>query len=87
MVIGYWSLVFGHDIGILVDRKEGREERTKKEGKKGKKAKNTLFIFYKNLVYKNIKAWNRSKIKNIVVILLVAISVSFEGFDQKMTFL
>ena len=27
-----------------------------------------LFIFYKNLVYKNIKASNHSKIKNIVVI-------------------
>ena len=40
----------------------------------------TLFIFYKNLVYKNIKAWNCSKIKNIVVISLVAISISFEGF-------
>ena len=44
-------------------------------------------LFYKNLVYKNIQAWNRSKIKNIVVILLVAISISFEGFGQKMTFL
>ena len=45
----------------------------------------TLFILYKNLVYKNIKAWNCSKIKNIVVILLVAIFIFFEGFDQKMT--
>ena len=35
---------------------------------------NTLFVFYKNLVYKNIKPWNRSKIKNVVVILPVAIS-------------
>ena len=47
----------------------------------------TLFIFYKNLVYKNIKAWNCSKFKNIVVILLVVISISFEGFGQKMMFL
>ena len=39
------------------------------------------------LVYKNIKAWNCSKIKNIVVILLVAISLSFKGFSQKMTYL
>ena len=42
----------------------------------------TLFIFYKNLVYKNIKAWDRSKIKNIVVILLVAIFISFEPQDE-----
>ena len=47
----------------------------------------TLFIFYKNLVYKNIKPWNSSKIKNAVVILLVAIFISFEGFRKKMTFL
>ena len=47
----------------------------------------TLFIIYKNLVYKNIKAWNHSKIKIIVIILLVAISISFHGFSQKMTFL
>ena len=47
----------------------------------------TLFIFYKDLVFKNIKAWNCSRIKNIVVILLVAISISFEGFGQEMTFL
>ena len=45
------------------------------------------FYFYKNQVYKNIEAWNRSKNKNIVVIFLVAISISFEGFGQKMTFL
>ena len=36
---------------------------------------------------KNVKAWNCPKIKNIVVIVLVAISISFEGFGQKMTFL
>ena len=48
-----------------------------------KEVRYTLFIFYKNLVYKNIKPWNRSKIKNIVVILLVAISISFEGFRKK----
>ena len=47
----------------------------------------TLFIFYKNLVYKNIKVWNCSKIKNIVVISLVVISISFEGFGHKITFL
>ena len=46
-----------------------------------------FFFSYKNLVYKNIKAWNCFKIKNIVVILLVAISISFEGFGQKMMFL
>ena len=44
----------------------------------------TLFFFYENLVYKNIKASNISKIKNIVVISLVAVSVSFEGFEKKM---
>ena len=41
------------------------------------------FFFYKNLVYKNIKASNRLKIKNIVVILLVAISISFKTLDKK----
>ena len=47
----------------------------------------TLFIFYKNLVYKNIKPWNCSKIKNFVAILLVAISISFEGLGKNRTFL
>ena len=47
----------------------------------------TLLFSYKNLVYKNIKALNCSKIKNIAVILLVAISISFEGFGKEMTFL
>ena len=47
----------------------------------------TLFFFYKNLVYKIIKASNRSTIKNVVVIFLVAISISFEGFGKKMRFL
>ena len=42
----------------------------------------TLFIFYKNLVYKNIKASKCPKIKN-VVISLVAISIFFEGFEKK----
>ena len=41
-----------------------------------------IFFFSKNLVYKNIKAPNRSKIKNIVVILLVAISI-FKTLDKK----
>ena len=45
-----------------------------------------FFIFYKNLVYKNFKAWNNSKIKNIVVILLLAISISFKGFNKKWCF-
>ena len=53
----------------------------------GFRTKGTLFFFYKNLVYKNIKASKCSKIKNVVVILLVAISISFEGFKNKMTFL
>ena len=47
----------------------------------------TLFFFYKNLVHKNVKALKCPKIKNVVVILLVAISISFEGFEKKMTFL
>ena len=41
--------------------------------------RDTLFISYKNLVHKNIKASKYSKIKNIIVILLVAISISFEN--------
>ena len=44
-------------------------------------------FFYKNLVYKNIKASKCLEIKNIVVLLLVAISISFEGFGKKVTFL
>ena len=35
----------------------------------------------------DIKALNRSKIKSIIVILLVAISISFESFGQKKMFL
>ena len=45
----------------------------------------TLLFFYKNLVFKNFKASNCSKIKNIVI-LLVAVSISFGGFgcvDQR----
>ena len=42
-----------------------------------------LALFYKNLVYKNIKASKCPEIKNVVVILIVAISVSFEGFEKK----
>ena len=45
------------------------------------------FVFYKNPVNKNIKASKCPKIKNGVVISLVAISISFEGFEKKMTFL
>ena len=55
-------------------------------GKSKKFLFNTLFMFYKNLVCKNIKPWNCSEIKNIVVILLVAISIFFEGFRKIMTF-
>ena len=47
----------------------------------------TAAITGKNLVYKNIKASDRSEIKNILVILLVAFFISFEGFGQKMMFL
>ena len=49
--------------------------------------KTIFFFFYKNLVYKNVKASKCPKIKNVVVILLVAISISFEGFEKKMMFL
>ena len=41
------------------------------------------FFSYKNLVYKNVKAWNCSKIKNIAVILLVAISISVLNASAK----
>ena len=50
-------------------------------------SRNTPFFFYKNLVYKNVKASKCPKIKNVVVTLLVAISISFKGFGKKMTFL
>ena len=43
---------------------------------------NTRFIFYKNPVYKNVEAQKYPFFKNIVVILLVAISISFEPQDQ-----
>ena len=42
----------------------------------------TRFIFYKNPVYKNVEAQKCSFFKNIVVILLVAISISFEPQDK-----
>ena len=38
----------------------------------------TRFFFYKNHVYKNVEAHKWSFLKDIVVILLVAISISFE---------
>ena len=38
----------------------------------------TRFFFYKKHVYKNIEAQKCPFFKNIVVILLVAISISFE---------
>ena len=46
----------------------------------------TLF-FYKNHAYKNVEAQITPKIKNIVVILLVAISISFPASDEIKTFL
>ena len=42
----------------------------------------TLF-FYKNLFYKNVRLQNCSKIKNIVVNLLVVISISFARLHAK----
>ena len=42
----------------------------------------TLFFPYKNHVYKNIEAQKCPFFKNIVVILLVAISISFEPQDE-----
>ena len=41
----------------------------------------TLF-FYKNHAYKNVEAQITPNIKNIVVILLVAISISFPASDE-----
>ena len=46
----------------------------------------TLF-FHKNHAYKNVDAQITQKIKNIVVILLVAISISFPASDEIKTFL
>ena len=43
---------------------------------------NYTFFFYKNHAYKNVKAQITPKIKNIVVILLVAISISFPASDE-----
>ena len=40
--------------------------------------KYTRYFFYKNHVYKNVEAQKCPFFKNIVVILLVAISISFE---------
>ena len=39
-------------------------------------------FFYKNHSYKNVEAQITPKIKNIVVILLVAISISFPASDE-----
>ena len=38
-----------------------------------------MFFSYKNHVYKNVEAEITLKFKNVVVILLVAISISFRG--------
>ena len=40
------------------------------------------FYFYKNHVYKNVEAQIFLKFKNIVVILLVAISISFPASNE-----
>ena len=45
------------------------------------------FFIYKNHVYKNVEAQICLKFKNIVVILLVAISFSFPASDEIQTFL
>ena len=42
----------------------------------------TLFLFYKNHVYKNVEAQICLKFKNIVVFLLVAISIYFSVSDE-----
>ena len=42
----------------------------------------TPFFFYKNHAYKNVEAQITPKIKNIVVILLLAISISFPASDE-----
>ena len=42
----------------------------------------TLFCFYNNHVYKNVEAQICLKFKNIVVILLVAIAISFPASDE-----
>ena len=42
----------------------------------------TPFLFYKKHAYKNVEAQITPKIKNIVVILLVAISISFPASDE-----
>ena len=42
----------------------------------------TRFILYKNHVYKNVEAQKCPFFKNIVVILLVVISISFEPQDE-----
>ena len=41
-----------------------------------------IIFFYKNHVYKNVVAQICLKFKNIVVILLVAISISFPASDE-----
>ena len=40
------------------------------------------FFSYKNHVYKNVEAQITLKFKNVVLILLVAISISFWGSNQ-----
>ena len=43
----------------------------------------TFYFFYKNLVHRSIKPWNCSRIRNVLVILQVVISIFFEGFRKK----
>ena len=42
----------------------------------------TFFFLNKNHAYKNVEAQISPKIKNIVVILLLAISISFPASDE-----
>ena len=42
----------------------------------------TPFFLYKNHAYKNVEAQITPKIKNIIVILLVAIYISFPASDK-----
>ena len=54
----------------------------KKKMRDGRTVSYTRNLFYKNHVYKNVEAQKCPFFKNIVVILLVAISISFEPQDK-----
>ena len=71
-------------MGLVLDREPIFDRNGAKRTIDGAERENesTRFFVSKNHVYKNVEAQICLKFKNIVVILLVAISISFPASDE-----